>query len=29
MGIDFRSKTENTDLQRTFVEVVNQETWFH
>ena len=29
MGIDFRSKTENTDLQRIFVEVVNQETWFH
>ena len=28
MVIDFRSKNGNTNLQRIFVEVINQETWF-
>ena len=29
MVIDFRSKNANTNLQRIFVEVKNEETWFH
>ena len=28
MIIDFRSKKSNTNLQRTFVEVINEPTWF-
>ena len=29
MIIDIRSKNANTNLQRIFVEVINQQTWFH
>ena len=29
MIIDFRSKNANTNLQRIFVEVKNQQTWLH
>ena len=29
MIIDFRSKNANTNLQWIFVEVINQQTWFH
>ena len=29
MVIDFRPKNRNTNLQRIFVEVINQQTWFH
>ena len=29
MVFDFRSKNADTNLQRIFVEVKNEETWFH
>ena len=29
MIIDFRSENGNTNLQRIFVDVINQQTWFH